>query len=479
MNFRALLVAALFAIAAFSPSSGFAQAVGNGQSLSTVGNGSGLSPLGPNVLPTPSGPTGTSTDYMDGDSIMLGTTGSSSCSLSYGATVTTPTGNCMADLIAIHDGAKELGYPVLGTCIVFTATDANGLCNKASTTNGSMINRYASDFSHITPGMRVYFMMGTNDVFSWSNGNSLVTAAAIKANLTTIMAAAAIATGNPRNVVMIEIPHMPTAFSFYEDIVDSIIDDVAQAGGYALATTASAIQQCAIVAPTTDSCTFDATHPDVAGYAAMANGVFAANYSNALSAGNAARQKMTIDFALNSSTNVVLGGRATAYLSVGTAAQNNVCGGYSGCAALTSGSSNTVIGAFAGNAITTSNNNTFFGQQAGQATTGQGNVCLGFSACSAGGSLNFNTIIGSQSVAASGVDSFEIVIGQGITGLGSNTVKVCSGTAPCFSSGAGAPTFSAPSGSIFLRIDGVVGTSSFYINTSTTNTSGTTWTAKF
>lgn len=411
--------------------------------------------VGPNLMPAP--PPG-ATGFFEGDSIILGSTGSTSCSLTYAVLVTSITGNCMADLIANHWGLKELGYPVLGTCVVLTATDSNGLCNKPSTTVGSLISRYQSDFTHLTTGMYFFWMQGTNDVFSWSNGNTLVNAATFKANLTTIMTAAATAVGDPKKVTMIEIPHMPTAFSFYEDIIDSIIDDVAFTGGYNLATTATAIQQCAIVNPTTDSCTFDATHPDVAGYAAMANGVFAANYVNAIGAGNAARAAMKQDFALNSSTNVILGGRATAYLSYGTVAQNNVCGGYSGCALLTTGSSNTVIGAFAGNSITTSSNNTFLGQQAGQSTAGQGNVCIGFSACSAGGALNFNTIIGSQSVASSAVDSFEIVIGQGITGIGSNSVKICSGSAPCFTSGTGAPAGTAPNGSIYMRYDGTTGT---------------------
>lgn len=430
--------------------------------------------LGPKVLPSPTAP-GT-TGFFDGDSIMLGSTGSTTCSLTYGVTVTTPTGNCMADLIALHFGVRELGYPVLGTCVVLTATDANGLCNKPSATVGSMISRYQADASHISPGMLVFFMMGTNDAFSWSNGNSLVNIATFKANLTTILAAFATASGSPLNVIVSEIPHMPTAFAFYEDQIDAAIDDVVYAGGYSLAVNASTIQQCANINPTTDSCTFDATHPDVAGYAAMAAGFYAATFANSVSAGNAARQALTIDFPLNSSTNVILGGRATAYLSVGTAAANNTCGGFSGCAALTTGSANTSIGSFACNGVVSSNNNTCFGAQAGQTWSGQGNTAFGFSACSAFATLNFVTCLGSQSAAGANLDSSEIVIGASRTGLGSNSIAMQTGNAPGFFSGTGVPAFSAPNSSLFLRFDGGT-TVHWYMNTSGASTTGTTWTA--
>jgi len=57
---------------------------------------------------------------------------------------------------------------------------------------------------------------------------------------------------------------------------------------------------------------------------------------------------------------------------------------------------------------------------------------------------------------------------------GNNTVA---GTA-CAYGGSGAPTFSAPNGSTYMRYDGGAGTR-FYVNTSGASTSGTTWTAEF
>ena len=45
--------------------------------------------------------------------------------------------------------------------------------------------------------------------------------------------------------------------------------------------------------------------------------------------------------------------------------------------------------------------------------------------------------------------------------------------------GTGAPTFSAPNGSVYLRYDGTPGTDTFYVNTSGPSSSGVTWTAKF
>jgi hypothetical protein len=61
--------------------------------------------------------------------------------------------------------------------------------------------------------------------------------------------------------------------------------------------------------------------------------------------------------------------------------------------------------------------------------------------------------------------------GQIIPGNGAGAM----GNAALYS-GTGAPTLSAPSGSIYLRYDGSTG-ARFYANTSTASSSGTTWTA--
>lgn len=67
------------------------------------------------------------------------------------------------------------------------------------------------------------------------------------------------------------------------------------------------------------------------------------------------------------------------------------------------------------------------------------------------------------------------------TGIIQGSAGACPGAsgAPCMYSGTGAPAFSAPNGSVYLRYDGTPGTNIFYLNTSGTSTIGTTWTAKF
>ena len=416
-----------------------------------------------------------SLDFFDGDSIMLGggATGSPACSMVFGVVVA-PKGNCMADLVAIHDNTQELGYAVLGTCLEYTATDPNGLCNLSSTTVGSLINRYKSTATHIVPGMRVYVQIGTNDVFSWSNGNSLVNAQTFHDNLATVLSAYASIVGSG-NVIVGEIPYMPTAYAAYVSLINVQIDDVARQYGYGLAENAATYQMCAIAHNFTDMCTpaGDATHPDNAGHAAMAVGWENASFTAAQSATAAARKTMTLNYRLDSSTNVNGGGRSTLFpLSTGV---RNTCAGNTSCGNLTTANDSTCYGNASCGSVATGGTNSGFGSGACGSTTGQANTCIGFGSGGSFGVINFSTFIGASAGPKANLDSSELVIGNSMTGLGSNSVAIGISNAPGFYSGTGVPTFSAPNASIYLRYDGTTG-SRWYANTSGASTNGTTWT---
>ncbi|MEQ1878057.1 MAG: hypothetical protein ABL958_15550, partial [Bdellovibrionia bacterium] len=84
-----------------------------------------------------------------------------------------------------------------------------------------------------------------------------------------------------------------------------------------------------------------------------------------------------------------------------------------GSASLTTGGSNTVVGAFALNGLTTGNDNTVFGANAGSSlTTGNNNVIVGRGAGPAGpGTTSNNTIIGRNAGTNISTGTDNIVIG--------------------------------------------------------------------
>lgn len=513
-----------------------AQTVGNG-SGATVGNGSagGFTPpsgLGPYVLPTP--PAG-STDFFDGDSITFGT-GASSCS----GTSASPSGTCWADLVAIHDGAAEINKGVSGTCLEFTATSGSP-CNIASSTVGSLINRYASDFASLTAGMRLYLMIGTNDVYGYSHPDTGVTYATYRANLVTVLNAAAAIIG-ASNIVLVEIPASSPAGFFdpvMQALLNSAVADVATQYGYVLAPVSSTQTACAVANPsdTTLCWAADGIHPDTNGHAAIATQVEAANYASALAASDSNRKSYGIQnttFGINPLVT------ANTFFPWGSGAKNTAAGmtclGVSACSANTSAPGQTFVG-FQSGFKTTSGT----GQNAGlgyqscfNMTTGNQNVCLGYNSLAANlvannnaavgfGALNAataangtalgstacfnitsgagNTCVGqaagqffgvsfgsnatsSQSVylgnlsaAKADADTQEVVIGANVLGQGSNSVAIGGGTAPMYLSGTGVPSRTAPNASMYLRYDGTTG-SRVYYNLCTASSSCNTWTAQ-
>jgi len=71
-----------------------------------------------------------------------------------------------------------------------------------------------------------------------------------------------------------------------------------------------------------------------------------------------------------------------------------------------------------------------------------------------------------------------VAVLQPVTTTATGATTPGTGSAPSVASvywGVGAPTFSAPNGSLYLRYDGGAGTT-LYVNTSGASTSGTTWT---
>lgn len=490
--------------------------------------------FGPYVPPAPAAG---GTDFFDGDSITFGT-GASSCS----GTSSAPSGTCFADLVSIHDSAHEINKGVSGTCLEYTTTSGSP-CNQVSSTTGSLIQRYASDFASLTAGMRVFIMIGTNDVYAYSHPDTSVSYATYRANLVTVTSAAAAIVGLS-NVFLLEIPSSSPA-GFFDPLVQALLNsavaDVSRQYGYNLAVTSTTQTACAVANPgdTTFCLAVDGIHPDTNGHNALATQIEAANFSNSLAAADANRKSYGVQnviYGLNplvstnaffpwgsGASNTAAGmtcigvsacnantsapgqtflGFQSGYHATSGTGQNsgvgyqscytlttgkeNVCFGYGSLAANISANNNSAVGYGALNAATAANGTAVGSTACFNITSGAGNTCLGQAAGQFFGTSFGSNVTSSQSVyvgnlsaAKANGDTQEVIVGANLVGLGSNSVAVGGGTAPGFYSGTGAPTFSAPNASIYLRYDGTPGSTIFYINTSGASTSGTTWTAKF
>ena len=474
--------------------------------------------LGPYVLPTPAAG---STDFFDGDSITAGT-GASSCS----GTSTTPSGTCFADLVAIHDGTKEINVAVGGTCLEYTTTVAS-LCNNSSSTVGSLIQRYAHDAASLSAGMRVYLQIGTNDLDMGVGSDTQVNATTFQANLVTVAQAFSAIVGS-KNVVLGEIPstYASNQYPMLWFQLNNAIARVAANYGYSLAVNSAVVAQCVTSNAYGDTCQLsDNVHPDTLGHAALASSFEFSNYTQAVASAASDQQLLgTVFFwyaGLPASGNVAFGPRAlladrlsggVGETAVGGQALYSLISGfgntavgfqslYSNVSAVANAAfgyqalqnstspSNAAFGAYALNSATSGGgNNAALGEASlGQITTGAYNTGAGYQAGAyiSGGSTHNTTssegvYIGANSEALASGDTYETVVGTSAVGIGSNSVTVQSGTAPGFYSGTGAPTFSAPNGSEYSRYDGtygVAGTGSLhYVNTSGASTSGTTWT---
>lgn len=425
--------------------------------------------LGPFVLPAPA--VG-STAFFDGDSITAGV-GPTGCSLTFQVLVASPSGSCFADQVSIFYGTKEIGLAISGTCLELTTIGS--LCNKSSATSGSLIARYQNDATFLQPGMRAYIMIGFNDAIDATfNGDTQVNPTTFEANLVTVTSAFAAKIGAP-NVVLSEITYEPQGYAALVSALNAAIDDVAKRFGYALSTTSSSLQRCVVTQSSSaeNICNSDATHPNNLGSTFIAADIEAANYGNAVAAVEANRKGIMQNYRLDSSTNVNSGGVSAGYLL--TTGQNNTFGGAQACQNLASGSLNTCYGEFACSSLTSQSGETCIGAQSLLQNNGFEAIGIGFAAGTACTSCNGIYIGGSSTAKAAG-DSNELVIGGGITGLGSSSIAIMPATTgtPGFFSATGAPTFSAPNGSIYSNYS--LANPTPYINTSGASSSGTTWT---
>ncbi|MFZ1074750.1 MAG: tail fiber domain-containing protein, partial [Minisyncoccia bacterium] len=206
---------------------------------------------------------------------------------------------------------------------------------------------------------------------------------------------------------------------------------------------------------------------------------FSALVSNTSGNGNTAVGANALSTNTTGAGNTAVGFDALHLLTSGG---NNTAIGYNALYNVSSGAFNVANGQSALYANSTGSGNTADGQGAlGGNTTGIGNTANGYNAgdyiadgSTANQASSYSVYEGASTKALASSDSNEIVIGYAITGLGSNSTAIQSGTAPGFYSGVGAPTFSAPNASQFLRYDGSTG-STLYYNTSGISTSGTKW----
>jgi trimeric autotransporter adhesin len=127
---------------------------------------------------------------------------------------------------------------------------------------------------------------------------------------------------------------------------------------------------------------------------------------------------------------------------------SNTAMGSNSLYANTSGAFNTAIGVATLRLNTTANNNTAIGYQAGYSVTGTGNTCLGALAGQDTAPITSgtnNTILGAFCRPSSGTDNNEIVIGYNVSGVGSTTVTIGSASGKIYNSYASSATWTQTS----------------------------------
>ena len=415
-------------------------------------------------------------DFFQGDSITLGT-GATTCD-STQLTVITPnaSGTCWADLVANWDGAKLIEDAIGGTCLELGSTACAVTGN-----SGEVISRYANAFTHLQRGMRYYLMIGTNDITGAQGGGLLLTPAIFRANLITVLSAAAAIVG-ASNVYVVEPPFSPTyALSAYATFTEQMAE-VAAAYGYNFAPVSQAIPQCSQTLGSSDTnhCLITPTdiHPDDNGYGYVATAIESAAYARAVGSSDANRQAVWASFLQGggftpaSATNSVVGFQSGYKITSG---QQNSSLGENACSSLTTASQMVCIGTAAGRLDVTAGPNTYVGYSAGIDNLTGNNTWIGYST---GGTLTGvanSTALGHGATFNAGTDTGELSIGYLTTGIGSHSTNICAdSTTPCFSAGTGVPSFSAPNGSLYLNYS--LANPLPYINTSGASSSGTTWT---
>jgi hypothetical protein len=153
----------------------------------------------------------------------------------------------------------------------------------------------------------------------------------------------------------------------------------------------------------------------------------------------------------SSYSNTAMGYRALYSNTTGQA--NTALGGVgsstnSAMYANTTGSYNTAVGNQALRSNTTADNNTAVGYQAGFSITGTGNTCLGTLAGQDTAPITSgtnNTILGAFCRPSSGTDNNEIVIGYNVSGVGSTTVTLGSASGKIYNSYASSATWTQTS----------------------------------
>lgn len=378
-----------------------------------------------------------------GDSFVA--SGGGTCSETFNSAPAIPTGTCLPDVVgAFYTGSKVVNLGVASTC----ATTYPGGTNYCTTFGNAGTTRYVAQLIPYctSTGTNWIFMeyAGINESQHFADDTGF-TPTLFQSAIDT-MVSACIAAGEPADhIVVMTSPHASNVTNIRTVQASAAIANVAMKHpGMRVALGYEALIACwnDQSVPTPSVCTSDSLHPN----ASLGIPLLAAAYENASYGSAVAAQYWNTLSAYSQQP------------QKGLQLQ-----GYPGTnVALAIGASSRAVGNDDISFNNNGNNSTLFGQiQSGTVLDMYDNT---------GGGYVFSLKGGTGDLTLKG----PVITPQGVCPGN----KTAAGSA-CFYAGVGVPVFTAFSGSVFLRSDGVIGTSSLYLNSSTSGTSGSTWTAKF